>query len=453
MLNLPSEIMVVLQHFSPVFSERIWDWVQVLVVGAILSPRQRTVSAILRIVGLGQERQFQNYHRVLNRARWSGLNASRRLLQLLVTTFVAADAPLLLAADETLERRRGKKISSKGFFRDPVLSSEKKNVVSSGVRWVSLMLLVSVPWSRRRWALPFLTLSALHPDSSTRLGKRHKTSIDLVRQMTSMVRRWHPQREVLLLTDGGLIAVKLGLRCTHYRCPVTFVSRLHLNLCFYDPPLPQPKGKRGVPAPVGQRQPNLQDRLRDRQTRWQRQSLLWYGGKTREVQFVTGTALWRTTSEKQPLPIRWVLVRDPQAKFKSAAFCSTNLLLSAPQIIALYVLRWNVEVTFEEARAHLGLETQRQWNDLAIARTTPLLLALFSLVVLFAFFLTDGQPLPTRSSAWYHKVEPTFADVLAYVRLYLWQHLQFPNPLPNTRFQSFPLSAFILLVQTLCYSP
>jgi len=453
MLTLPAEIMVILQPFAPVFSERIWDWVQVLLVGAILSPRQRTVSAALRIVGLGQERQFQNYHRVLNRARWSGLEASRLLLKLLVTTFVAGDAALYLAADETLERRRGDKISSKGFFRDPVLSSQQKNVVSSGVRWVSLMLLVKVPWNQRLWALPFLTLQALHPETSAALGKRHKTSLDWVRQMTGLVRRWQPEREIVLLTDGALISVKLGLRCTHYRLPVTFISRLHLNICLYDPPQSRPAGKRGASAPVGQRQPNLQAILQDEHTAWKRQALAWYGAKTRLVEWVSGTALWRTTSEKQPLPLRWVLVRDPAGKFKSAAFCCTDCHLPPEQIIALYVLRWNVEVTFQEARLHLGIETQRQWNALAIARTTPLLLALFSLVVLLAFFLTDGQPLPTRRTAWYSKSEATFVDVLAYVRFYLWQHLRFPNPLSNQRFQQFPPSAFLLLVETLCYSP
>lgn len=452
MLTLPAEIMLLVQHFAPVFSPRVFDWVQVLFIGAILAPRQRTIAAVLRIVGLGNEPQFQNYHRVLNRASWSGLHASRLLLTLLLLTFVPGNEPLLLAADETLERRRGRKISAKGFFRDPVLSSEKKHVVSSGVRWVSLMLLVPVPWSRRVWALPLLTMPALHPDTSVAQGKRHKTSIDLVRQMLCLVRRWQPQRPLTLVTDGGLISVKLGLRCTRLRHGVTFISRLHLNLRFFDAPLPKPKGKRGAQAVVGVRQPNLATRLTDPKTRWTRQSVTWYGGKARHVEYVTGTALWQTPSEKRPLLLRWVLVRDPLGKFKSAAFCSTELTLTPQQIIALYVLRWNVEVTFEEVRAHLGFETQRQWNALAIARTTPLLLGLFSLVCVLAHTLLDGQPLPLRQTAWYRKREATFADVLAYVRLSLWQHVKFPNPVPNQRFAQFPPAVFTLLVETLCYS-
>lgn len=449
MLILPAEIMVVLHHFSPVFSERIWDWVQVLVVGGILTPNRRTVTNVLRIMGLSGEKQFQNYHRVLNRARWSGLDASRILLGLLVSAFGGAGRPLIVAADETLERRRGKCIRARGHFRDPVLSSEKHSIASEGLRWVSMMLLVKLPWSERVWALPFLTLLAPHHKTNRALGKRHKTSIDWVQQMTSQVRRWLPDHPLILLTDGGLIAVRLGLRCAHYAHPVTFVSRLHLNIRLFDPPLPS---KRKNAAAVGQRQDTLEKRLTDPASAWTRQTIRWYGGKQRRIEWVTGTALWQTPSQpKSPLPIRWVLVRDPLGSFKAAAFCCTDLTVSAEQIIAWYVLRWNVEVTFEEARTHLGLETQRQWSDRAIARTTPSLLALYALVVLLAHHLTLDQALPTRSAAWYAKSEPTFSDVMAFVRRYLWQHVQFPNPLRNTRLVPLPSSVLDTLLEALCY--
>lgn len=450
MLTVPPMIMTVLQHFAPVFSERIWDWVQVMIIGAILTPQKRTVTSVLRIMGLSGERQFQNYHRVLNRVHWSGLEASRILLGLLVSAFVAGDAPLMIAADETLERRRGKRIRAKGHFRDPVLSSEKHNIASEGLRWVSMMLLVKVPWSQRVWALPFLSVLAPHAKSNQAQGKRHKTSIDWVQQMITQVRRWLPKRRLVLLTDGGLIAVHLGLRCNHFTQPVTYVSRLHLNIRLFDPSLPS---KRSNASKVGERQPNLDARLTDPDTPWTRQTVSWYGGKQRQVEWVSGTALWQTPSQKKsPLPLRWVLVRDPLGKFKAAAFCCTDLRVLPEQIIAWYVLRWNVEVTFEDCRAHLGLETQRQWNDLAIARTTPILLALYALVVLLAHHLTLDQALPTRSAAWYTKSEATFADVIAFVRRYLWWHLQFPNPRPHPRLVAFPTSVLDSLLDALCYA-
>ena len=449
MPTLPIEIMIVLQHFAPVVSERIWDWAQVLVAGAILAPHKRTVTSVLRVMGLSGERQFQNYHRVLNRARWSGLEVSRILLGLLVSAFVLPGAPLMVVADETLERRRGKKIAAKGRFRDPVLSSEKHQINRDGLRWVSMMVLVKVGWSQRVWALPFLSVLAPHPKTNQAQGKRHKTSIDWVGQMINQVRRWLPQRPLILITDGALVAVRLGLRCKHYAAPVTFVSRLHLNIRLFDPP---PPSSRKNASPIGQRQATLQHRLTDPNTIWTRQTIRWYGGKHRRVEWLSDMALWQTPSEKIPLPIRWVLVRDPVGKFKAAAFCCTDLTVTAEQIMAWYVLRWNVEVTFEDARAHLGLETQRQWSDRAIARTTPILLGLYALVVLLAHHLTADSTFPVRSAAWYTKSEATFSDVIALVRSHLWQHTHFSNPQPNTRLVIFPASVIDLLLDTLCYA-
>lgn len=450
MLTVPVEIMVVLHHFAPVFSVRIWDWVQVLVVGALLSPRQRTVCGALRAVGLRGERQFQNYHRVLSRARWSGMAASRILLGVLVAAFVAPGETLVFGADETLERRRGAKIRAKGSFRDSARSSQKRSITSEGLRWMSLMLLTMVPWAGRVWALPVLTVLTLHPKTSATLGKRHKTSIDIVMHLVSVLRRWLPQRQIVLVTDGALVAVKLGQRCRQHG--VVFVSRLHLNLRFFEPPTPKRPGQRGRQARVGDRLPTLSDILQSPSTRWSRQRVAWYGRKTRHVELVSGIALWQTPSEKEPLPLRWVLIRDPFGRFKPTALMCTDLSVSPDQIIAWYVMRWNVEVTFEEVRAHLGVETQRQWSDLAIARTTPALLGLFSLVTLLAHHLQAASPLTVRASAWYAKSQPTFIDALALVRRYLWQHTKFPHSPLKTGVQEFPRSVLDDLLDTLAYA-
>jgi hypothetical protein len=189
---LPADIVHLLRPFAQAFSERTWEWVQLLIVGAILAPGRRTVTAILRVLGLSHERQFQRYHRVLNRVKWSGLLVSRILVSLLIATFLVAGVPLLIAADETIERRSGEKIRAKGVFRDPLRSSKKRVVHCFGLRWISMMLLVPVPWSTRLWALPFLTVLA--PSQATNLanGKRHKTSIDWIGQMIRVVRRWFP---------------------------------------------------------------------------------------------------------------------------------------------------------------------------------------------------------------------------------------------------------------------
>ena len=142
MITLPPEMMIILTHFAPLFSERAWEWARVLVAGAILAPGKRTVTSALRVMGLSKEKQFQNYHRVLNRAKWSALDASRILLGLIVLVFVGVGVPLVIGADETLERRKGDKIKAKGVFRDSVRSSRKHPVFSFGLRWVSMMVLI-----------------------------------------------------------------------------------------------------------------------------------------------------------------------------------------------------------------------------------------------------------------------------------------------------------------------
>lgn len=450
MRNLPTEIMVLMQYFVPVFSERTWDWVQVLVVGAMLAPGKRTVTAVLRVMGLSEERQFQRYHRVLNRAKWSSLQVSQILLGSLVIRFVSLGGPVIMAADETLERRQGDKIKAKSVFRDAARSSQKHQVTSYGLRWVSMALLVSVPWSRRVWALPFLTVLAPSEKTNRANGKRHKTSIDWIGQMIGQVRRWLPERQIVLVVDGGLSAIKLGQRCLGYANPVTYVSRLRLDAGLYHWPGPPSKGKRGPKAKKGARQSSLKARLADPATVWQSLTIAWYQGERRILEIATGTALWYTPGQ-DPLPVRWVLARDPLGKLLPAAFFATNLTASPEQILAWVVMRWGLEVTFEEARAHLGLETQRQWSALAIARTTPALLGLFSFITLLAYQLTAERPLPVRSTAWYTKSEATFSDVIAFVRRYLWTHTDFG--LSQAQTGPVPISADVLhgLVDVLCY--
>ncbi len=447
---LPSDIMLVLSPFAQAFSDRIWQWVQVMVVGAILAPGKRTVTAVLRVMGLSHERQFQNYHRVLNRVTWSGLRLSQILLGLLVTTFVAAGVPLVIAADETLERRTGPKIPGLGSFRDPVRSTKKRKVLSFGLRWLSMMLLVRVPWSTRVWALPFLTVLA--PGKQPKGGRRrHKTSVDWVGQMIRVVRRWVPDRPIVLVVDGALAAVKLGLRCQQAAVPITLVSRLRPDACLYDP-TPRPRsGKRGFAPKYGARLPHLDQHAADPTTTWAAVTVAWYGGQERTVEVTTGVAVWRVPKQA-PLRLRWVIVRDPQGKFDPQFLFTTDVAAAAAQIVTWFVMRWSEEVTFEEVRAHLGVETQRQWSALAIERTTPVLLGLFSVVTLLAEQLRAGQPHPVRAAAWYVKSEATFADTIAFVRQHLWRTVKFPESLGTTA--QVTLSAAVLegLIDSLCYA-
>jgi hypothetical protein len=211
MLPLPETIILVFAPFAPLFSHRVWGHAQVLLLGAMLAPGARTVTAALRVMGFAAERHFTNYHRVLNRATWSARQGSRILLGLLSTLLVPPGATIVLGADDTVERRSGRKITAKGCYRDAVRSTKKHVIRGFGLKWVSMMRLVLVPWSRRAWAWPFLSALCWPAEKSKR--GRHKTSVEWVRQMMKQVRRWLPGRQLVLVVDGGFAAVSLALAC------------------------------------------------------------------------------------------------------------------------------------------------------------------------------------------------------------------------------------------------
>jgi len=451
MLNLPKAIITVLRSFEPVFSERIWEWVKVLLVGAILSPGKRTVTSALRVMGLSDEAQYQNYHRVLNRAVWSSRSLSERLLRRLVEAFVPQSATLVLGLDEHIERRRGEQIAAKGIYRDAVRSSKSFFVKTSGLRWISMMVLTKIPWVGRVWALPFLTVLAPSERYHQEHGMQHKKLTDWARQMIRQVRRWLPGRTLVVVVDSSYAVLTLLATCVGLRQPVTVVTRLRLDAALYDPaPIRQP-GTKGAPRKKGARQPTLAQRSTDLSTAWTSVTLRWYANTLRTVELATGTAIWYHTG-LPIVPLRWILIRDPQAKFTTQALLCTDLTAAPAQIVEWFVLRWQLEVTFQEARAHLGIETQRQWSDLAILRTTPALLALFSLVTLFAHQLLQGHTLPVRQAAWYKKTRPTFSDTLAFVRQQLWPiSISYLSP-ATPDMLIIPKALFLRLTDTLAFA-
>ena len=235
MRTLPPKMVQALAPFAPLFSKRVWQNAQVLLMGAILAPGLRTVSSALRAMGLGQHKRFHRYHRVLSHASWSSLKTSRVLLRLLVETFVPEGDPLIVGVDETLERRYGKRIAARGIYRDPVRSTHEHFVKSSGLRWVCVMLLVEIPWAARVWALPFLSALAPSERYAARRGKRHKKITEWAWQLLLVLRRWYPKREIVAVADRAYACLKLLDRCHTLRDPITFISRLRLDAALYEP--------------------------------------------------------------------------------------------------------------------------------------------------------------------------------------------------------------------------
>ena len=451
MQTLLPAMITLLAPFAPLFSPRIWRHALVLVAGTLLAPGKRTVCAALRAMGLYQTKHWTRYHRVLNRAKWSGLAVSRVLLGLLAATF-APDGPLVVGLDETVERRWGAKIAAKGLYRDAVRSSKDYFVKVSGLRWRCLMLLVPIPWAGRVWALPFLTVLAPSERYDRQHGRRHKTLTDWARQALLQLRRWLPARAIVVVADSGYAVITLLARCARLAHPITVITRLRLDAALYEPAPPRRPGQLGRPRLKGQRLPTLAARLADPTTAWRTIAVAnWYGEGPRTVAVASATAVWYHTG-LPPVPLRWVLVRDPQGQFDPQALLCTDLAADPAQILAWFILRWQVEVTLEEVRRHLGVETQRQWSDLAILRTTPALLGLFSLVTLWAHPHMGPTGDIVRQAAWYHKPLPTFSDALALARRELWAHTSFRLSARDPDVVEVPRAFVERLTDALCYA-
>ena len=375
-----------------------WRKAQLLLVGAILTPGQRTVAAALRVMGRSDQRDYARYHEVLNRAVWSPREAAGILLVLLLQHLDRGDGPLVFGIDETLERRRGAKIKGRGICRDAVRSSRQQLVEASGLRWISLMWLGHVPWAGRHWALPVLTVLAPSARYYQQRGRRHKKLTDWARQMILQLRRWLPQRPLVLVGDDSYAVLDLLHCCQSLAQPVTLIARLRLDAALYAPAPPRQPGQNGRPPLKGPRRPSLKALLDQANVTWASATVDWYDGTTRTVDLTSQTAVWYR-SGKPPSSFRWVLIRDPQGAFTPQALLCTDPAADPTQILEWFVLRWQLEVTFQEVRTHLGVETQRQWSDLAIARTTPVLLGLFSWTTLAAHALQKRRPMTQRRAA------------------------------------------------------
>jgi hypothetical protein len=451
MQPLPPEFLTLLMPFAPLFCEPVFRRALTLVVGAILTPGRHTITNALRVLGRQHTPHFQNFHRVLNRARWSSRKAARILLAHLVRVF-APDGAVLLGIDETLERRQGEQIAARGVYRDAARSSRAYLNKAGGLRWVSLMLLAWVPWAGRVWALPFLTVLAPSERYHQERGLRHKTLADWARQLIIQVRRWLPDRLLVVVADSTYAVLTLLAACQQLRPAVVLITRLRLDAALYEPAPKRAPGQVGRPRVKGKRLPTLEQVLTNPKTRWKRVTVpRWYSQGAREVEVVTDTGVWYH-SGLPVVPIRWVLIRDPKGKFAPQALLCTDQRVEPVPILSWFVQRWQLETTFQEVRTHLGVETQRQWNDLAIQRTTPVLLGLFSLVTLLADQQAVAGTLAVRQAAWYWKATPTFSDALAAVRRQWWRHT-YSCSSPEKGEGQKPTAAWLECVtETLCYA-
>lgn len=419
MLSLPAPMLTIMGIFSPLFSQPTYQNLLLLTFGHLLCKGRRTITEILKQLGLKNIKNFSKYHDVFSQAKWSALNASKVLLLKLVTL---ANSKIVVSIDSTVERRKGPKIKSLGIQRDAIRSTKKKKVLVPGLHWLVSAIHITLPWCNQAWALPFLTIlmppkqplssSKNHRDINSK--SRHTTLNEWATQIAFILRRWLGSLDFTIVADSSFATYQLANTCVDLS--ISLISRMRLDARFFNFP-PPPTGKQGRLRLVGKRISTSEQLLKENLHTWITLEVRWYGGKTKKIEFLTGTCLWYAYGIR-PVPIKWVLIRGINGEIEPVCLFSTNVNHLPLEIIEAFVSRWKIEVTFEESRRHLGIETQRQWSDQAIDRITPTLFASYSIINLMAieFCNTEAEKIPLQTSSWYKKTHVTFSDVLAYVR-------------------------------------
>ena len=424
MTNLPTSILHIFAIFSPVFSSTIYQNIFKLFLGHILCKGRRTVADILRTLGLENIKNFSKFHWVFSGAKWECLKASKILFLFLVNFFCSKDEEIFITIDSTLERRRGPKIQGLGCHRDAVRSTKKRKVITTGLSWLVCGLKVTLPFSKSAWTLPFLSvlLKPEHVLSTSKNFKdlnkptKHKKLTLWTYQIMCCLRRW-TFREITVVADSAFSCIKLAYAFVEMR--VALITRIRLDARLNEFINPNQKTKRKRVA--GKLLPKLSVLAKKKMCEWQKVTVKYYGGETKELFIQSGKCLWYYVGFT-PVPIHWVLIKENENSEPVALF-STNLMHTVKVIIEAYIGRWGIEVVFEECRRHLGLGTQRQWADKSIERITPAILASFSLITAMAFDMSKQrkEEIPLQSTSWYKKEHITFSDLLAYLRKPLWQ--------------------------------
>lgn len=422
MLELPFPILHVLNIFSPVFSVPVWRHVLNLVSGFYLGSKNQSISNILRMAGKADQKGWQKYYDVFRRARWSCLKLSKVAIKKLCE-MIPVNEPLIIVIDETVEERTGPHIKAIGYFIKKARSFIGGKGFTFGHKWLVAAVLIKVPWCTRHLALPVFTrltrakklLASSKNKSDKERTQKHRTFPELTAGMIKTINRWIGQiRYVIYVADGAFQTHTIyELCCRLNGCDV--ITRIKGNSTFHEAPPPK-NGKCGRPKIKGARI-NLQKKLKDPRSNWVEHEVTWYGGIKKTVLILTGINLWCPRG-KRPLELTWVIVKDPEGKMEPIFLASSSTKLSPLKILTYFIRRWNIEVTFQEAREHLGFDTQRNWSDKAVDRVTPCVLGMYTLTVLIAISIckVNKMEIPKRETSWYSKKTTTFSDIHAFVR-------------------------------------
>ena len=421
-MTLTSTMDASIQQFASCFTKPSFQTFCVIVSGWLLGRGRRVVTRIL-LAGDGLKvKTFSCYHRFFSQARWT-VDAVGRVVLGMVLKFIPEDAPIVVAVDDTLNRKTGKRIWAAGMHHDPLLSTARRAVFSFGHNWVVLSVQLRLPFAPDKvWSLPILMRLYRRKQKKGEPGRprgerkaigqakprEYRTRPQLASEMIALLASWVPQRTIHVVGDSEYAGKSIS---RHLPDNVHLTSRMVMNAALYDRPAKRRKGERGAPRKKGKRLPSPVELVKSKKVRWTKIRVTLYDRRVR-VWYKTCTALWYNSAGTRLLRI--VVVHDPSGRRKDDCFFSTDLSLSPKAILQLFAMRWPLEVAFYNAKQFLGLQDPQNRTPLAVQRTAPLALYLHTLVILW--FAEHGRfdlQAYRRAHPWYRqKRTPSFADML-----------------------------------------
>jgi hypothetical protein len=432
MNSVGNDALPIIALFAPAFSPPTFCRAQVLAVAAILTLGRRTVNNLLRTVAFLAQGAPSSYHRVLSRAKWSGLRLAALLARFILRRFWP-QGPVTLVGDDTVTEHPGRKVHGKGRHRDAVRSSHSYTAWRWGHKWVVLTILVPFPFASRPWTLPVLVALYRTPQDNKARGRPHKTPAQLMQLLLRILMRWFPDRRFVFAGDGGYGSHEMARLADRSRQRLTVVSKFPANANLHD--APPPYSGQGRPRVKGAKLPSPQEVVAAGGKRI-RLNVSWYGGGRRDVETVSGVGWWYKAGDGL-VQVRWVYVRDQSGTHRDEYFYSTDASLPPAEIIERYTQRWNIETTLEEMRAYLGLETTQGWCPKTVLRAEPMLLGLYSVVALL-YEQLPAEAQEQRTVDWPGKRSVTFSDAITAVRRWLWITWVFPRAGHEGAFAKLP---------------
>jgi hypothetical protein len=439
---LPPEAAPVLAALLPAFTRPTAARFATLLAAAVLTTGRRTIANLLRTLRCLAPGHPTAYRRALSRAPWSGLRLGCGLAAFLIR-HILPGGPVVLVGDDTVDGHPGRKVYGKARHRDPVRSSHTHTVWRYGHKWVVLAVLVRFPFATRPWALPVLVDLYRSAEDDRQRRRPHRTPAQLMCRLLRLLLSRIPGRHFIFVGDGGYGTHEVARFCHRHRGRLTLISKLHPDANLFEPPGPY-RGN-GRPRVKGRRRPKPRQAVA-KARRLRRLKVGWYGGGRRDVAVTGGTGHWYKGGHGL-VPIRWVFVRDEGGTHRDEYFFTTDAALDAAAIIGHSAGRWNLETTFQEARAHLGLGTTRGRSQRTVLRAAPCLLGLYTVVALLYQALPEGKRLGRVE--WAGKDGVTFSDALTAARRWLWADAVLPQAGAQGAIEKLPEHGRELLLTTL----